>query len=683
MAIPEGKMEWKEDHVVDDRGSHKFRDVAPPTKRICESVLDTIGRTPTVRLQKIAKEYGLECELYAKCEFLSGGGTTKDRVSLRMIQLAEESGQLNEGTTIIEPSTGNTAISTALALAPRGYKMITVMPDDECKSREDMLKCLGSDIVKVGNDVSPDSPEGFVGKAYELAKTIPNSIVLWPHRDCANPLAHYENTAPGIIRALGNSVDKVVISLNSGGTAVGVSKRLKKEIPNVKIVAAKVEPGYSVDLLSSISYAEAVDETVTVEKAASIKLMQDLHRLEGILCGQKGGVVMAAALKAAKPLKQGQKCLLILPEGLTHFSQTNVNSNTVVVPPPDGSVAEPSKPPVNEWQKIPVPWNATRVAKKVLCDSILDAIGNTPLIKLKKIPKKDGINAELLVKCEYMNPGGSIKDRTALKMVEMAEKQGILKPGMTIIEPSAGNMGISLALVAAVKGYKCINVITDKQSKEKELVMKSLGASVVTTPWDVPYTDESSNHSVALRIQKATPDSVILDHYRNDANPFSHYEGIGIELFENCEEQIDAIVIGAGTGGTLTGVAKRIREDLPNCMIYGVDPVGSVLAELAPRGQYLVEGIGQDFIPAVMKNKMIDGWITVKDNDAFIMARRLMKEEGLLAGGSSGANVWAALSVAKTLGPDSRVVTILPDGIRNATTHFIDDNWMKEKGFAV
>ncbi|CAD5227296.1 unnamed protein product [Bursaphelenchus xylophilus] len=686
MPIPTSKIEWHDDYVQDERGAHKFKNGAPVNQKICGSVLGTIGRTPIVRLNKIAKEYGLKCELYAKCEFLSGGGTTKDRVALRMIELAEEAGQLKEGVTIIEPSTGNTGISTALAVAPKGYKLITVMPDDQDKNREKILKALGAEVVKADNNADPESPEGFVGKSYELAKQQENSIVLWPHRDCANPMAHYETTAAGILRVFGSNVDAVVVSLNSGGTVLGVSKRLKKEAPNCKIIAAKDLPEYSVDKLTTIPFEGSMDQTISIEKEVGQKTMAKLHHVEGILCGPKGGVVLAAAIQVAKTMNEGEKCVMILPDGITKFMETALSANNqkIDIPPPDGTVPTPDQAPEFEWQRVPLPWNGTRIAKKVICQSILEAIGNTPLIKLKRIPIKDGITAEVLVKCEYMNPGGSVKDRMALKMVEKAEKEGVLKPGMTIVESSAGNTGIGLALVAAVKGYKCVIVMTEKQSTEKEQILKSLGAYVVRTPPDLPYTDPMSPHAVVLRLQKTLPDAVHLDQYRNEANPLAHYEGTGIEMFEQCDETIDAIVIGAGTGGTLTGVARRVREDLPNCMIYGVDPVGSAIADGPKEAKpYLVEGIGQDFIPAVMKSNIIDGWITVKDQDAFTMARRLIKEEGLLVGGSAGANVWAALTVAKKLGADSRVVTILPDGIRNTLSRVVDDEWMKSHGFEV
>jgi cystathionine beta-synthase len=267
--------------------------------------------------------------------------------------------------------------------------------------------------------------------------------------------------------------------------------------------------------------------------------------------------------------------------------------------------------------------------------------------------------------------------------VELAEEKGALRPGMTIIEPTSGNTGMGLALMAAIRGYRCIIVMPEKMSKEKEVVLKALGAIIVRTPSHYDYNSSESRIGVALRLQREIPNSIILDQYRNMANPYAHYAGTAEEILYACDNKLDAVVIGAGTGGTITGIARRIKEKVPHCKIIAVDPEGSLLADPSVKktSPYEVEGTGYDFVPAVLDRSLVDEWIKTNDANSFSIARRLIRQEGLLCGGSSGANVWAALQVARKLGKGKRVVTILPDGIRNYMTKFVDDDWMESKHF--
>ena len=315
-------------------------------------------------------------------------------------------------------------------------------------------------------------------------------------------------------------------------------------------------------------------------------------------------------------------------------------------------------------------------------DDILSCVGNTPVVRLKHVAQ--GLPAEVLVKCEFLNPGGSVKDRIGVHMLLEAEKRGEIRPGDTLIEATSGNTGIGLAMAAAVRGYRVIITMPEKMSREKQVVLEALGAEIYRTPNEAAFDAPESHIGVAKRLNEIIPRSRILDQYTNNDNPGIHYEATAAEIIEQCEGKLDAFVATVGTGGTMSGVAKHLKEKLPDCRIIGVDPVGSIIAGLPGDavGSYKVEGIGYDFIPDVMWRDLVDEWIKTEDGPSFRMSRRLIRREGLLVGGSSGAAAWAALKVAKGMQPGQRVLAILADGVRNYLTKFLDDRWMTENHFS-
>ena len=315
----------------------------------------------------------------------------------------------------------------------------------------------------------------------------------------------------------------------------------------------------------------------------------------------------------------------------------------------------------------------------MIYDSILDSIGATPMVRLRNIGRETG--CEILAKCEFLNAGGSVKDRIGKRMVEEAQKKGRIRPGDTLIEPTSGNTGIGMALAAAVYGYRMVITMPEKMSREKQVVLEALGAEIIRTPTEAAWDSPDSHIGVAKQLKSILPNAHILDQYSNPDNPDAHYHGTGQEILDQTGGKLDACVMTAGTGGTITGVARKLKEKVPGVLIVGVDPVGSILAGPGPVSTYKVEGIGYDFIPDVLDRDLVDEWIKSEDRESFLMARRLIRQEGMLCGGSSGSAVWAARKLAKRLGPGKRIVVILPDSVRNYMTKFLDDRWMKENGF--
>jgi len=311
--------------------------------------------------------------------------------------------------------------------------------------------------------------------------------------------------------------------------------------------------------------------------------------------------------------------------------------------------------------------------------TVLDLVGRTPLVRLQRIGSE--VEPTLLAKLEYMNPGGSVKDRIGIRMIEAAEREGKLRPGGTIVEPTSGNTGVGLAIAAAIKGYRCVFVMPDKIAEEKRALLRGYGAEVVICPTVVPPESPESYYSVSNRLAEEIPGAFKPDQYSNRANPEAHYETTGPEIWEQTGGEVDAIVFSVGTGGTISGTARYLRERKPDLLVVGADPEGSIFSQPDNVHPYLVEGIGEDFWPATYDPSLVDEYVTVSDRDSFRTARRLAREEGLLVGGSGGTAVWAMLQVASRFGPEATVVTLIPDSGRGYLSKLYDDNWLMEHGF--
>ena len=321
-------------------------------------------------------------------------------------------------------------------------------------------------------------------------------------------------------------------------------------------------------------------------------------------------------------------------------------------------------------------------------DNILEAIGNTPLVRLNRIGR--GIPCPIYAKLEFLNPGGSVKDRIGMTMIDEAEQSGRLKPGGTVVESTSGNTGVGLAIACAIKGYKAIFVMPDKMSQEKIQLLRAFGAKVLITPTAVAPEDPRSYYSVADRVVAETPNAILANQYHNPVNPRSHFLTTGPEIWDQTAGRVTDVVIGMGTGGTISGVGRYLKQRNPHIRMIGVDPTGSILLETWQRGQvpddieattYKVEGIGEDFLPTSLDLSMIDDVLRVTDKESFLWTRRLVKEEGIFCGGSSGSAVAAAVRYAQDLDPDRLVVVILPDSGSRYLSKVFDDKWMRENGF--
>ncbi len=311
-------------------------------------------------------------------------------------------------------------------------------------------------------------------------------------------------------------------------------------------------------------------------------------------------------------------------------------------------------------------------------DHIVDAIGNTPMVRLGRIYP----HGNLVAKLEYLNPGGSSKDRIGVAMIERAERNGWLKPGGTIIEPTSGNTGVALAMAASLKGYKLIAVIGDKQSVDKQDLLRAYGAEVVVCPSDVPPDDPRSYYSVAARLFAEVPGAYIPDQYSNPANPQAQYDTTGPEIWRQTDGGVGVFACGIGTGGTISGVGRYLKEQNPEVTVVGIDPEGSIFTAASEDEVtgYLIEGVGEDFWPETFDLNIVDSYETVSDDEAFAMTRRLVDEERIFVGGSGGMAVVGALRVAEER-PDDLVVVLLPDSGRNYLTKIFNDDWMRERGF--
>src|SRR3954470_3380855 len=344
-----------------------------------------------------------------------------------------------------------------------------------------------------------------------------------------------------------------------------------------------------------------------------------------------------------------------------------------------GSNARSSFPATVSWCRMKGPVSMDELPDEPeIADSLLDLVGNTPLVRLRRVT--EGLQCQIVAKLETTNPGGSVKDRPAVAMIDAAERDGVLGPGGTIIEPTSGNTGVGLAIVAAQRGYRCIFVMTDKVAPEKVALLRAYGAEVIVCPVAVEPSDPQSYYSVAERLVQETPGAFRPNQYANQWNPWAHEQSTGPEIWRQTAGQVTHFVAGVGTGGTITGIGRYLKANAPSVQVIGADPAGSVYSGGSGR-PYLVEGIGEDFWPTTYDPTLVDRVVAVTDEDSFLMARLVTAEEGLLIGCSGATAVAAPIEVGRDLGPDDLVVVLIPDSGRGYLSKVFDDEWMAGLGF--
>ncbi|CAI4227374.1 unnamed protein product [Auanema sp. JU1783] len=650
--------------------------------------------TPLVKLTRLAKEFNVTCNIAIKLEYLNPGGSWHCRNSRQLVEEAERKPDpqtLRIVNHIVCGCVPSFAVSLGVVCASKGYKLTTVVPLHISPATLNVLKQLDVEVIQ---------NENFIAYAQELE--VPNKYLISPHTE--------EAINNGAMSELDlGKVKKVFLPDNTGESVCGAKMFFKEFANDIEVHAVSCQ-FHSDDVITVEERVNAFDGSIKfskVEKEDAYKMARRLIHEEGIMCGPSTGAALCDALKNMQGLKTDDYIVIVAEDGIRDYidefldnswlSSQGIESPYVLRSAVPNEHFDPSvliyDPTTlsrswtrdvdhNKWTNLTCSIKSPRLQRpNGVVNSLLDMIGNTPLVKLQKLPEMHGVKCNIYAKCEFLNAGGSIKDRIAIRMIEIAEQEGKLSPGMTIIEPTSGNTGIGLALAAAVKGYKCIIVMPQKMSKEKAVTMESLGAIIVRTPNEAGFDSAYSHIGVALRLQSEIPGSIILDQYRNVGNPLAHYEQTAEEILDALDGRIDYLVAAAGTGGTVTGLSRKIKEVAPNCTVIGVDPFGSILADPDDKTShfYEVEGIGYDFVPGVLDRTSVDSWQKSFDESSFSTARQLIKYEGILCGGSSGTNVYAALQLAKKLPDSANVVVVLPDGIRNYLTKFLDNKWLDDR----
>ncbi|CCD71742.2 Putative cystathionine beta-synthase cbs-2 [Caenorhabditis elegans] len=658
-----------------------------PTIKAFKTILDAGSHRATqlVPLKKLKAEFQLKSDIYVKLEYLNISGSLEDRAAHRAFEM---SNGIQRGDEVYVTAGGSSAVSYATVAAVKGVRLTAHAPPGAFDQVRTILSTLGTKIVElpVSNFREARLQADLLAKrrgVYNLDGICEKAAFL----------ANLEGTAPEIEKA--GKTSAVVVPLDAGGAsaAAGIAAYFLKD---QKTTVVGVRSSASASASAPAPETEVLLQKYKVEirdAPESYTFTRHLIETEGIMAGPSSGAAVLEAIKLAKDLPAGSVVVVVLMDGIRDYLDADwmkVNGKKPIKPreifDPKVLDYDPTKM-VGEWKSS----SKFRPERPLVLDSVLDAIGKTPLVKLQHVPKAHGVRCNVYVKCEFLNAGGSTKDRIAKKMVEIAEKTGkpgALTPGATtLIEPTSGNTGIGLSLVAAVRGYKCLITMPEKMSKEKSTTLSVLGSTIVRTPNEAAFNSPSSHIGVALRLKHEIPGAVILDQYCNPGNPLAHYEETAEEiLWDMGDRKIDLVVLGAGTGGTITGISRKIHERRPNAIVVGVDPNGSILTgpTTGPAPDfYEVEGIGYDFIPGTLDEKSVDSWLKSDDKESFLMAREIIRTEGILCGGSSGCAVHYALEQCRKLDlpEDANVVVLLPDGIRNYLTKFLDDDWMKARGF--
>lgn len=666
---------------------------------IVDQIAQLIGNTPLVNISKIVSD---KFNLWAKLEYFNPGGSMKDRVSKFVLNKAKELGYIRQDSTIIIPTSGNLGVSMAMLSIEMGYKCICIMEEGTSYVKRQYIEAFGGRIVTVHND-SIWSAKARLSKAYELEKTISNSWVFNQYDDLLNHEAHYHTTGEELLSQAGDAIDVFIAPVSTGGTISGISKKIKEKSPTTLVIG--VEPMGSVifggnggDTLqdgSGLSFITenlkmgTIDGFCKVSDVDSFTMARKVAQSVGLFIGDSSAAAVVAAEQINAYLSTNKKLniVVLMPDNGDKYIETFYDDNWIEK---NRDLLESNKKLNDEGISIEVNKKSMDILRtsenkvidydssKKIYKSVLDLIGNTPLLRIHT----DSESADVYLKLEKFNPGGSAKDRTALSMVVEAENKGILKPGMKIAESSSGNTGVALAMIGTIKGYPVRCIVETETSVVKKRRIAVFGADFIEVPAD-PYNISAVQDriKVALKIKEEEKDTFVPFQYGNSDNPLAHYHGTGKEIIRDLG-LVDCFISNISTGGTITGISKVLKEVNPNCKVIGVEPVGSTIFGGESSNSY-IEGAGLPFVPPNLDIDLLDEKLKVDDATAFFYTQYLSRKTGVLVGSSSGALIGVAFKEAKRLGKGKKVVVMVHDGGERYLDTVFNAEWLESKNIQV
>jgi cysteine synthase len=673
--------------------------------------MDFIGDTPLVELtHMLPSEVALKgTRVLAKCEFFNPGFSIKDRIVRNILDKAEASGALRPGMTVVAASSGNTGAATAMMCAQRGYKCIITTCAKCSKEKCDAIRAYGAELLISPDGAKEGTPAHYMDMARDLALQDPSRYFdMDQYETQSNPEGHFLTLGPEIWDQTEGCVTHLVCAGSTGGTISGTARYLKEKNPSIEVVLADPVGSIFTEYFQKGSYGQAgkflvegvgkgsipgamnfklVDDVLPVHDHEAFAMCHKLAREEGICAGGSSGLNVYAALKYAASLDEPSVVVTVMPDlGVKYLSKVYNNEwlaeNGFVCSGTDSAAVEPREPEravIRNQAKVQFCFEAARYG---------DLVGDTPLVDLSHLVRnRAGRQVQVYAKCEFFNPGFSIKDRIVQNILNKAESSGALQPGMTVVAASSGNTGAATAMMCAMRGYKCIITTSPKCSKEKQDAIKAYGAELLLSPDNAKEGSPQHYMEMARLLALENPELYFdMDQYETQSNPEGHYLSLGPEIWEQASGRVTHFIAAGSTGGTISGTSRYLKEQNEEIQCILADPVGSIFSEyhrsrkVTSPGKFLVEGVGKGSIPGAMNFDLIDDVIPVTDQEAFDTCFKMARVEGICAGGSSGLNLCAALKLAENLQEDATIVTVFPDlGVKYLSKVY-NDEWLVQNG---